>query len=47
MEKDCKQETMKEEVKEHVQLWRKPKFRQAVERKIKGPRSERKGMSKR
>jgi hypothetical protein len=27
---------MKEEVKEHVQLWKKPHFRAAVEKRLKG-----------
>jgi hypothetical protein len=31
-EKPCKPESMREEVKEHVQLWKKPAFRQAVKR---------------
>jgi hypothetical protein len=43
----CKPETMQEEVKEHVRLWRKPKFRAAVEQRLKGPKAARKAMGKR
>jgi hypothetical protein len=46
MAEPCKPETMKEEVKEHVRLWRKPQFRAAVEKRIKG-KSDRKVMGKR
>jgi len=45
-DRECKQESMAEEVKEHRQLWKNPRFRTAVERGKKGA-GERKGMGKR
>ena len=46
MAEPCKPETMKEEVKEHRELWKKPAFRAAVESKKKA-NGERKSMGKR